>query len=866
MAKNKASFFNTTTIKGRLRVGFGLAALLLTLSVALAIWQINAFSTQAGLLMKVSKPTQTNLLNLKNALMQTNNALQSFIIYKDPLMKGDRESLWNGFVNQTADSLKIYEQEWISLDDRVLFTEIIGDLDRLRRTQASVERVFDDNKDVVSAEEIEKKQIITKEIDDKLKNTKKDSINKEQVEAVFSEQNPSNQTDTGTALEGMENVQLGISSNNSGNNSQVAGNIPDFETILPQNVKAEYQKRIVDFTALVMSKIDRLYKSQQVQISTQENRLNTSRTLILIILVSIFVVGITMLFLFAKTATMRLTEGLQTIQDHAKEFGKGNIPQISTKIQDETSAILSEFNVLGKNMASIKAFALQVGQGQYETEISVFNNEGEIGTSLSAMKLGLLNVAQEDKLRNWQNEGFTMFSEILRDTTDVQKLYDALAGNLVKYVSANQGGIFIATRETENEPFLELKSCYAYGKKKFIKTKTQLGEGLVGQCWQEGQTIYMTKVPKDYVAISSGLGSDAPRSVLIVPIKLGMAVYGVIELASFNVFTQKEKQFVEELGEDIAATISNLTTAEQTQKLLDESRSLTDQMSIHEAEILDSMQNLKSTKKELEKRTSEMEAMMTAIDKATVVMELDKAGNFTYVNEKFCEISQYKKEEILGKHRSFYAPRDIDPADFNLLWAQLSNGVYLESTIKRVRKDGTVFWLMAYFFPVVNKEGVLLKVTCIASDITNRIALEDKALEDQKTINFKNNAFESSFIIMETDSNFMVKTINRFACDTLGIHKEMVVGKHIDNAIIGRLDFRTIRRILQNDGIEGGTLMLKAGDKSYKFVNMRVAGVKDANLGTLESIFFMGTDITPEQTETNNLLEKITQLEKIKKD
>ena len=228
MAKNKASFFNTTTIKGRLRVGFGLAALLLTLSVVLAIWQINAFSTQAGLLMKVSKPTQTNLLNLKNALMQTNNALQSFIIYKDPLMKGDRESLWNGFVNQMADSLKIYEQEWISLDDRVLFTEIVGDLDRLKRTQASVERVFDDNKDVVSAEEIEQKQIITKQIDDKLKNTKKDSINKEQVEAVFSEQNLNNQTDTETALEGMENVQLGISTTSRNNTSQIAGNIPDF--------------------------------------------------------------------------------------------------------------------------------------------------------------------------------------------------------------------------------------------------------------------------------------------------------------------------------------------------------------------------------------------------------------------------------------------------------------------------------------------------------------------------------------------------------------------------------------------------------------------------------------------------------------
>ena len=118
---------------------------------------------------------------------------------------------------------------------------------------------------------------------------------------------------------------------------------------------------------------------------------------------------------------------------------------------------------------------------------------------------------------------------------------------------------------------------------------------------------------------------------------------------------------------------------------------------------------------------------------------------------------------------------------------------------------------------------------------------------------------------METDSNFIVKSINRFVCDALGIHKEMVVGKHIDNAIIGRLDFRGIRRMLQSDGTESGTLMLKAGDKSYKFVNMRVGGVKDANLGTLDSIFFMGTDVTPEQTDTNNLLEKIKLLEKVKK-
>ena len=79
-------------------------------------------------------------------------------------------------------------------------------------------------------------------------------------------------------------------------------------------------------------------------------------------------------------------------------------------------------------------------------------------------------------------------------------------------------------------------ASYAYDRRKHLKKTIKPGEGLVGRCIQEGDTIFLTDVPKDYVKIKSGLGQDDPRSLLIVPMKLNENVIGVIEIASLEVF------------------------------------------------------------------------------------------------------------------------------------------------------------------------------------------------------------------------------------------------------------------------------------------------------------------------------------------
>ena len=97
-----------------------------------------------------------------------------------------------------------------------------------------------------------------------------------------------------------------------------------------------------------------------------------------------------------------------------------------------------------------------------------------------------------------------------------------------------------------------------------------LGEGLVGQCALEKETILVDDVPDGYVAIGSSIGHAPPRNIVVLPVLFEGQIKGVIELASFQKFSPIHITFLEQLMLSIGVVFNMITASMRTEELLEE--------------------------------------------------------------------------------------------------------------------------------------------------------------------------------------------------------------------------------------------------------------------------------------------------------
>jgi hypothetical protein len=250
-------------------------------------------------------------------------------------------------------------------------------------------------------------------------------------------------------------------------------------------------------------------------------------------------------------------------------MSKGKLPTkpVPGKL-DEIGLMARSLNDMAGRLTALSKFSEEIGRGNYESDFMPLSKDDTLGNSLIRMREDLKEAAieesrrkTEDERRNWSNQGIARFSEILREhNDDMKKLNEAVIRNLVNYTNARVGALFLLNSHNPGDNFLELSATYAYDRFKYLKKEIQPGEGLAGRCLQEGETIYLTDVPNDYIRIRSGLGEDNPSSILIVPLKMHEDIVGIVELASFETFEPYKIEFVEKIGTSIASTIAALRT------------------------------------------------------------------------------------------------------------------------------------------------------------------------------------------------------------------------------------------------------------------------------------------------------------------
>ncbi|PZR32103.1 MAG: histidine kinase [Azospira oryzae] len=351
--------------------------------------------------------------------------------------------------------------------------------------------------------------------------------------------------------------------------------------------------------------------------------------LLSIIAAVIIVRSITVPINYIKEVIVKLGKG-ELVEDKNKKFGNDEIGEMATAMDNLVSGL-----------RATTGFAENIGNGRYDSDFQPLSEHDVLGNALLNMRGNLSRVADEDKKRNWATEGMAKFGEILRtNNNDVRKLSDEIIANLIKYLKANQGALYIIDDTDNEEPTMSMTACYAWDKKKFLNQKIYRGEGLAGQSWQEMDTIFLTDVPQNYIRITSGLGDANPSCILIVPLKVNDQIFGVVEIASFNVLKDHEVDFVKKISESIASTISTVKINERTTKLLEESQQMTEEMRAQEEEMRQNMEELQATQEGMNrvvKEAQDKEAYLTNLINSSTdsIFAIDRQYKLVISNEVF---------------------------------------------------------------------------------------------------------------------------------------------------------------------------------------------------------------------------------------
>ncbi len=435
--------------------------------------------------------------------------------------------------------------------------------------------------------------------------------------------------------------------------------------------------------------------------------------------VIIIVIGFLSAFLLVRT----ITRPINFIKDVVVKLGRGELVEDKqTKFSnDEIGEMAIATDSLVNGLKATTGFAENIGNGKYDSEFTPLSDHDVLGNALLNMRGNLARVAEEDKKRNWTTEGLAKFGEILRsNNSDIEKLTDEIIGNLVKYLKANQGALYIVddTSDTE-EKTMSMASCYAWDKKKYINQKVHVGEGLTGQAWQEGDVIYLTDIPANYIRITSGLGDANPNAILIVPLKVNDQIFGVVELASFGSVRDFEIDFVKRIAESIASTISSVKVNARTQRLLGESQQMTEEMRAQEEEMRQNMEELQATQEEMQRSQLESSAAMEVMNNSTCMVDYDAEGNIISANSNFLKLFGYSLDEIKGEHHKVFIHRDDRSTEaYRKFWKELSSGKAQRGEYKMQSKFGKDIWVFAQYSPVINRDGNVVKVSEIIFDIS----------------------------------------------------------------------------------------------------------------------------------------------------
>ncbi len=406
-----------------------------------------------------------------------------------------------------------------------------------------------------------------------------------------------------------------------------------------------FNDRIIKYEDAIISKAQADY----------ESALNWN-ILILVILLAIGLPSLTyIIFVINKEARDR-KHLLLDLERNNREylFDPGHEDQSTLGFQDAIRHSINNFKKAAEFIKGISSKNFNVKWEGLDAS-NIQQNDHTLAGELIKMRDQMKAAKLEDEQRFWMNDGLAQFSQIVRKhQASLPELCKEVTSYLSHYLKAQHGSLFIYNDESEDHPFLELAGSYATELRNNTNNRVEIGDGLVGQTYKDGEPQILKAVPENLVQIKSGLGNSTPASLCMVPLKYNNKIEAVLELASFHVFEEYEIKFLQRAGEFVASALITAKVSTKMESMLHETQQQAEEMRAQEEEMRQNMEELTATQEEISRQGQEAKGLLdTTINILNQLPQKiflkDENGRMVLANINVAKAHNLSVDELIGK-------------------------------------------------------------------------------------------------------------------------------------------------------------------------------------------------------------------------
>jgi len=366
-----------------------------------------------------------------------------------------------------------------------------------------------------------------------------------------------------------------------------------------------------------------------------------------------------------------------------------------------------------------------LAQGKLEVGVPFTEYPNEIGAMARSIQVLQVGARQIEELR-WVKANLAEISALLQQAPSFQELANQLLSQIAPLL---QLGYAVVYTFDEHDQRLNLAGSYGYRERKNLSNTFGLGEGLVGQCAREKSPITLTQPPPDYVKITSGLGEASPKCIAVLPILHTGNLQGVLEVAAFHQFSEKEISLLDGLMPVMATSMEILERSAESARLLTETQEQARRMEAQAAQLEEQTVELDAQQAELKQTEAWYRGIIEAAPDGMMVV--DDKGIVILANPQAERIFGFFHGEFVGLSVDSLVPSESRSAHAALRDGFIDRGqsgpmAQENRRLEGLRKDGSRFPIEIGLSRLPSLGGSGVCVCASVRDISSRMQMEEQ--------------------------------------------------------------------------------------------------------------------------------------------